>query len=111
MNDARPAKPPRIEVIGESIPAEIRELPRWVVWSWTWDGKKRKYDKPPRRLDKSLASSTDNSTWITFDEAVAAASFDGVGFVLGKDVGIVGVDLDECRNATTGEILVTVHGY
>lgn len=104
--EARPPKPARMPLNIEEIPLELRRLPRWVVWSWTWKRKAGKYDKPPLQINGSLASSTDPTTWTRFESA-AVSTFnrnDGIGFVLGSDVGIVGVDLDDCRNPDTCEI-------
>lgn len=104
--EARPPKPARMPLNIEEIPLELRSLPRWVVWSWTWKRKAGKYDKPPLQINGSLASSTDPTTWTRFESA-AVSTFnrnDGIGFVLGSDVGIVGVDLDDCRNPDTCEI-------
>ena len=101
--EQRSSKPPKMEVLAEEIPAELQAHRRWVVWSWIWKGKK--WDKPPKQPSGEPASSTDESTWCTFDEAMAALdSFDGIGFVLGDDTGIVGIDLDDCRDPQTGEI-------
>lgn len=79
----------------ETIPLELRQRPRWVLWKLEGrDGKKTKIPyqvKSPQRE----ASSTDSRSWATYDEAVAALEHaDGVGFVLGD--GIVGIDLDDC---------------
>ena len=74
----------------ENIPEELKQLDRWVVWR---DGKVP-YDA---KLLDSRASSTNPSTWATFDEAVTAyEECDlalGIGFVLNGD-GLVGIDLD-----------------
>jgi AAA domain-containing protein/primase/DNA polymerase family protein len=80
-----------------NIPAELLALPRWVA---------RGVDKKPYTAPGRLASSTDPSTWLTFDQARALAASEGlagVGFVFNGD-GITGVDLDHCRNAETGEV-------
>jgi primase-polymerase (primpol)-like protein len=48
---------------------------------------------------------TDPATWTdyrTAASAVASVYYDGVGFVLGD--GVVGIDLDDCRDPVTGEI-------
>jgi primase-polymerase (primpol)-like protein len=50
------------------------------------------------------ASSTDESTWDTFERAVASVKFDyadGIGFVLGASY--VGIDLDSCRDPQSGK--------
>lgn len=72
------------------MPPELRKLPRWVVWR----------DKVPycATAANSRASSTDPSTWASFDQAQAAyeeGGWDGVGFVFNGD-GVVGIDLDDC---------------
>lgn len=81
----------------ENIPAELRALPRWVA---------RGADKKPYTAAGRLASSTDEKTWLAFDAASALADQEGlagVGFVFNGD-GIAGVDLDHCRDATTGAL-------
>ena len=103
----RPAKPPRIEVIADNIPLVLRELPGWLVWNWVWSQGKKKYDKPPLQTNGNYAKTNDQDTWCSFEEAMAAVlggHFDGVGFVLRKECGIVGIDLDDCRDPSTGRI-------
>lgn len=82
-----------------TIPAELVALPQWVV-------RRGKVPHNPHRPNTG-ASSTDPSTWSTYEHAVEVAqkhSFDGVGFVFTKDDPFVGVDLDKCRDADTGEV-------
>jgi hypothetical protein len=104
------AKPALLPVIAENIPEAMRRQRRWVCWSWEWTG--RKWDKPPRQPDGCLASATNSKTWVSLDEALAAhwvGNCDGIGFVLGKDeeTGVIfsGLDLDEVRDPTTGELV------
>ena len=80
-----------------AMPAELRSVPRWVVWNGG-NGTKVPYCAT---ASNSKASSTNPSTWATFDQAQTAyeeGGYAGVGFVLNGD-GIVGVDLDKCVNA------------
>lgn len=75
----------------ERIPAELAQLPRWLVWR----DKKVPYCASDPRLK---ASSTDPETWSSFEMARTTfeeGGFLGVGFALNND-GIVGVDLDKC---------------
>jgi hypothetical protein len=98
-------KPAKIDVVAENIPDEIKELHRWVTWDWVWSAKQNKWTKPPLQVNGKLASSTDSSTWSRFDLAwLIGRGKAGIGFVLGADLGIVGIDLDKCRNPATGEI-------
>jgi primase-polymerase (primpol)-like protein len=72
------------------------------------------WNKPPVcAWTGRLASSTNPDTWTTFDEALTAhrqGGLDGLGFVLyrtpdqGDSSGLVGIDLDKCRNPETGAI-------
>jgi primase-polymerase (primpol)-like protein len=53
------------------------------------------------------ASSTNPATWTTFDRAVRVYlrdGYDGIAFFLRSGGGIVGIDLDKCRNRTSGAI-------
>ena len=90
-----------------TIPAELRDLPQWVVWRpATRNGRLTKL--PYRAADpKRLASSTDPATWATFAEAVATWEADraaGVGFVFSADDPFCGLDLDHVRDADTGAV-------
>ena len=81
-----------------SIPAALRALKQWVA---------RSVDKKPFCAPGRLASSTDPSTWLTFDDALALAEREklaGVGFVFAADDGLCGIDLDHCRDAATGAV-------
>lgn len=78
----------------DAIPAELREVPRWVVWRGS---------KVPYRADcfYSTASVTDPATWSPFEAAATAygeGGWSGVGLVLAGD-GLVGIDLDKCVTA------------
>ena len=78
----------------DAVPAAMQAAPRWLVWRFI-DSRKVPFSL---RTGKA-ADPNDPETWVTFDEAVAATGFDGIGFGLGKD-GFEfwsGVDLDKCR--------------
>lgn len=69
------------------VPRELRERPRWVRYSTK---------KVPLRADGlGVASSTDVSTWSTFEQALVSGEGCGMGFVLDGD-GVVCIDLDHC---------------
>lgn len=105
-----------VQLLG--IPAELRALNRWVMWQLVQ--RKGRWTKMPKTVDGAAASSTDPSTWSTFDDVCDALlmgdGFDGIGLVLGTDV--QGIDLDDCRDPVTGdltdlanEVLERVQGY
>lgn len=73
-----------------NIPEELKALNQWVCT--TGDSK-----VPKRAYMNSAASSTDESTWSSFDTARASVEYrynDYVGFVF-NDNGIVGIDIDD----------------
>jgi primase-polymerase (primpol)-like protein len=83
----------------DAIPAELRSLPRWVTWAAIPKAgeKDRKEPFAPDRPN-SHASSTDPTTWGSFQQAESAyldGGRTGVGIVLNGD-GLVGVDIDHC---------------
>ena len=93
------------------IPDELKAIPQWVGWRYEERLYSRtgelKRTKVPYQLDGRRASSTDSATWTTFEQATAAyqrGGFSGIGFVVTLEAGIVGVDLDHCRNPETGVI-------
>jgi hypothetical protein len=101
-------RPPRPPFHPEGIPADLAELPQWVVWRYTWVSSKRKWDKHPRTTRGGAARSNDPATWATFAEALAAYqtdfTLDGLGFVFRAGGGRFGLDLDSCRDPDTAEL-------
>lgn len=84
--------------------AELAARPHWVVWRRELrDGKPTKV--PYNARTSARASSTDPSTWSTYEDAQARAwQYDGVGYVLSPDDPYTGVDLDHCRDDRTGVV-------
>jgi putative DNA primase/helicase len=93
------------------IPAELRAISQWVNWKLEERPDRNtgeiKLTKIPYQPHGPKAESDNPDTWSTFEAVLAAyqaGGFSGIGFVLTKDIGIVGVDLDHCRNPETGVI-------
>jgi DNA-binding transcriptional ArsR family regulator len=90
-----------------AVPHAIRDCPQWVCWRWDERaGKRSKVPISPKTGKR--ASSTDQDDWASYDETVAYArahsDVDGIGFVFAEDDPFCGVDLDDCRDAATGDI-------
>ncbi|MDA2911939.1 phage/plasmid primase, P4 family [Nitrospiraceae bacterium AH_259_D15_M11_P09] len=88
------------------IPAALKAPPQWVCW-----GEKHRQGKPTKvpinPTTGKPAKVDDPSTWGTFEDALAryeCAVLAGIGFVITAKDPFVGVDLDHCRNAGTGEL-------
>ncbi len=105
QTDDTSVRPLPIPFAFKNIPAELKIIPQWVV---EWYTLRDKWTKPlfnPRSGD--LAKSNDPSTWGDYETAVATygkGGFDGIGFVLTSDLGVVGVDLDHCIDPQTKTI-------
>jgi hypothetical protein len=89
----------------DRVPSEVSNSSRAVVWNLEErDGKPTKVPYVSRRPTER-ASVNDPTTWGSFAEARAAVEdgkADGVGIVLGD--GLVGIDIDDCRDPDTGAI-------
>lgn len=82
----------------DSIPQELRALNQWVVWKVeaTDTGRLTKIPYNPNTFH--LASSTDPSTWVSYDAAVNAynrGGWAGIGFVLSAEDPYTFIDLDD----------------
>lgn len=74
------------------LPSELTDRPRWI--RWRSQSRSGGTAKAPRRIDGTgYASSTDPSTWGTYEAAAESDHGTGLGFVLNGD-GIACVDLD-----------------
>src|SRR4029453_10831798 len=75
---------------------------------WRWETRNGKPTKPPIATPGSYAESDDPSTRADLIDAMGPAhrrQLEGVGFVLDAERdGIVGIDLDGCRDPETGEL-------
>ncbi|MCE2801888.1 MAG: hypothetical protein LW724_20370 [Planctomycetaceae bacterium] len=95
------------EAIERNCPASIRDCHQWVAWKYVERGGKPT-KAPINPHNGLLASSTDQSTWGTFSQAMQACernkSLAGVGFVFSLDDPYCGVDLDDSINESTGEL-------
>ena len=79
----------------DAIPPELKARRQWGNWH---------HDKVIRNsLTGKNGSSTDPITWSTFSQAIKADP-DRLVFVFSPDDGFVGIDLDGCRDAETGEL-------
>lgn len=91
----------------ESIPEALIKRTQWICWREDErDGKTTKVPVDP--ATGSFASTTDDRTWTTLEQALeyaATGTADGIGFVFTATDPLVGVDLDDCRDPETGEPL------
>ena len=82
-----------------NIPQTLQDRQQWVCWRrLERDGRATKVPFSP---EGKPASVSDPGTWTDFETALNAyqqGGFDGIGFVLTQDDGIVCVDLDHARN-------------
>lgn len=90
-----------------TFPAEICELPQWVVWKL--EKKNNRNTKVPYDAKTHKRAATDKpQTWAPFKKATEVhqknRSYAGIGFVFTKDDPYVFIDMDHCRNPQTGEI-------
>jgi hypothetical protein len=95
-----------------SLPAALADLgphPRWVVWRWIERTPGAKPDKPLFRArdPRRYANTQDPASWAIFDAAARCVGdrlADGLGYVLRDDARLIALDLDNCRDAESGEI-------
>jgi putative DNA primase/helicase len=102
----------------EGIPLELRKIPRWVLWRFVQVGDK--WSKLPMQANNKAASSTNPSTWTDYlsaEEAYKTGRFDGIGLVFDGTDGLIGIDVDDCRDEAgeltqlAKDIMANVKGY
>lgn len=88
------------------IPKELKELKQWSTWVSYLRPGKTKPCKLPVQATGEVAKSNDSSTWWNYKDIGFCMMNDkknrlkGFMFMLTKESGIIGVDLDNCINAT-----------
>lgn len=102
-------RPTALPVCVAALPPALTARPRWVGWRYH-HGAGRWAKVPVDCRTGRPASVTAPATWAPFPDAVAALARrsgrrpDGVGFVFAAGDGLVGVDLDDCRDPATGAV-------
>ena len=103
-------KPQALPVRFDSIPMELKRIPRWVMWKFVevGEGDTKRWSKLPSQPNGQSARSNDPSTWTDFlavQQAYqqAPGRFDGIGFVFDDSDNLAGVDLDDCYDNEAGE--------
>jgi RecA-family ATPase len=85
----------------------LTEHKRWVIWRWEQKENGEWTKVPYQGHAPSRKASTKNpNQWCHFKIAMSAYTegrCDGIGYVL-TDGDISAIDIDDCRNATTGEL-------
>ena len=95
------------------LPDELKSKAQFVLWKYEESSKGKAGQSRPTKVPYSpsnpprRASTTKPEDWGTLTDLAGLfeqGGFDGVGYVFSEDDGIVGVDIDHCRNRATGEI-------
>lgn len=105
--DRPKAIPPR----GGNIPAELKDIPHWVLWKYLWRQEEKKpgmWAKVPCQVNGDFAKSDNPQTWSSFRAVVMEWQnnqnrYDGIGFMLDPATGYVGLDLDVCVARLDGD--------
>lgn len=85
------------------VPAELKAKRNWVRWKL--EAVNGRLTKVPYQLNGKKASSTDPTTWNTYEAIVnGAALSESQGIGIMTDGTWTGFDMDGCRNPLTGEI-------
>lgn len=93
----------------DNIPKELREYNHWVTWKLEGSSSpSAKPTKVPYNARTGIhASSTDPSTWSTFEEVAEAykkGNYSGISFMLDSNDPFTGIDLDSVVDPQTGKI-------
>jgi hypothetical protein len=91
-----------------TVPTTLATRPQWVLWrNEPKADTPGEFDKVPYSAGGRKASSTDPRTWATLStvrKVYARGGYTGLGYVFSGKDGLVGIDLDDCRNPETGTI-------
>ncbi|EJE49590.1 putative P-loop ATPase [Acidovorax sp. CF316] len=111
----QPTPPAALAPVWKTIPAALADRQQWVLWKYEWDVKRSAWLKVPYyvaggRRTGDQGSDRDRSRLATlplarraFEKAAGTASaWTGVGFGFLPDDGLIGIDLDKCRDLETG---------
>jgi putative DNA primase/helicase len=89
----------------DNIPEELKKINRWVCWKLVErDGRPTKIPINPFTGGQAMSNNPDTwSDYWTAHDKMVSEGYSGIGFMFNSD-GIVGVDIDHCRDTETGEL-------
>lgn len=103
----------------QNVPQYLQDENQWILWKLVY--RNGREIKMPWSVYDQAASTTDPSTWHSFECAVMRydeQKHAGIGFVFREGGGFGGIDLDGCRNPQTEVIegwawdwINKFHGY
>jgi hypothetical protein len=108
--DSGAERPQGLAVVADGIPSELKARTQWVAWRYELrvDNGKTKWTKIPIDAHTGLkASTTDPSTWSTFEDATTYSESnpcDGLGYVFSDGDPYCGVDLDDAFEPESGSL-------
>lgn len=88
----------------ENIPAPLVRVPQWVCWRYEQEAGRSKPAKTPydpvagRRVDVTKSAGL-NPFGVVYERYTHSVGYDGIGYVLTRQDGVVGVDIDGCVDA------------
>ena len=105
----------------ENVPVKLLEYKQWIVWQYQPNDEKPK-KMPLKKSGQSWVkgSSTDESTYMSFEDALQAyennSELDGIGFAITKNDPFVFADFDNCfqdgaLNEWSSKISTTLDSY
>lgn len=98
--------PPIVSVDRDVVPSRLTTRDTWVCWRYEpRDASATKIPIDP--ATGTYASVSNPATWTGFDDAYQSYSetaVDGIGFVFTPDDPFVGIDLDDCRDPSSGTL-------
>lgn len=90
------------------IPQELRELKQWGLYKRKWLPEKNKYTKIPLTVEGKAASSSNEKTWSTFDDALnvylTPHNLDVAGLAFFFKEPYIGIDIDHVKDDITATI-------
>lgn len=92
----------------DNIPEDMKKINNWVLWR-----KDKIKGKIPYQIDGTEARTNDPSTWKGYSDVqklFETGKYDGIGFVITKETGIIGIDFDHCIS-DDGTILPDIEKY
>lgn len=98
----------------ENVPQYLVDRDHWVCWVNQRDSDPdhaKDWTKVPLDVNTGgFGSSTNPETWTDFESAVEYDSTtrertSGIGFVVSESDDIIGIDIDDCRDPDSGEVL------